>query len=247
MPKLIYDKRVIEEVPVEGKRLGRHINHDPQSRNFPITQFLDESKQPKTKHWKRSVPVLDQGNLGSCTGNACTGLVGSTGFAHAIGKKIADGETIHVKTLNEDFAVKLYSLATQLDEFPGGAYPPNDTGSSTLGVLKAAQQLGLIQAYYWGFGMHDAMLSVSQIGPVIVGTNWYEGMDNPDGNGFLNIQGQVRGGHEYELVGIDIDQQAFVMENSWGDSWGNKGRALISWHDMDRLLGEDGEVGIGQV
>jgi hypothetical protein len=35
---------------------------------------------PQTKVWTRRIPVLDQGDLGSCTGNAATGVLGSEPF-----------------------------------------------------------------------------------------------------------------------------------------------------------------------
>jgi hypothetical protein len=230
-------KEKIPEVEVEGKRLGRHLHHDPRSLNYPITEFLDQTKKITSKHWRRYLGPLDQGQLGSCTGNACAGMIGSVPL-HI--NRAAGGPKI-----DENLAIELYEKATQIDEF-GGEYPPTDTGSSTLGVLKAAQQLGYITSYHWGFGVHDMMLTVAQLGPVIVGVNWYEGMDHPDGNGFLNIQGDIRGGHEFEVLAIEVETQSFIMENSWGKHWGNNGRAKITWHDMDRLLDQDGEVGIGR-
>lgn len=226
----------IHEEVVEGKRLGRHLHHDPKSLDYPISQFLDPTKPLKTKTHRRYIPPLDQGNLGSCTGNACAGMLASSPLHTTLKKGIK---------ITEDVAVALYSKATMLDPFPG-TYPPKDTGSSTLGVLKAAQSMGYITSYYWGFGVGDMRLTVDQIGPVIVGTNWYEGMDNPDGEGHIHTTGQVRGGHEYEIIGIDVLRQAFLMENSWGAGWGRAGRAFISWHDMDKLLSEGGEVGIGR-
>jgi hypothetical protein len=237
MAKDRYVKTRILEVKVPGRRLGRHVNHDPRSWDYPIAEFFDTKKKLCSKHWRRYFPPLDQGDPGSCTGNAMVGLLAT----HPLHTSIKQGGP----HLTEATALELYSIATAIDEF-GGQYPPTDTGSSTLGVLKAAQRQGYIGSYYWGFGLHDMQYCVSQVGSVIVGTNWYEGMDHPDGEGRIRVRGEVRGGHEYQIVGIDTHDQTFVMENSWGPDWGHHGRAVISWHDMDRLLSEDGEVGVGR-
>jgi hypothetical protein len=43
-----------------------------------------------------------------------------------------------------------------------------------LAACKAAQRAG----YRWGFGLDDTLQAL-QNGPVMLGTRWYEGMDNP--------------------------------------------------------------------
>ena len=55
----------------EVRGLGRLIEHDERSRRYAF----DASKvKLASVHHERRVPVLDQGDLGSCTGNAMTGL-----------------------------------------------------------------------------------------------------------------------------------------------------------------------------
>ena len=51
--------------------LGRHVNHDPQSRAFA---HQPSSTVLQSKVWARHFPVLHQ-SVGACTGNAMLGAV----------------------------------------------------------------------------------------------------------------------------------------------------------------------------
>jgi hypothetical protein len=221
----------IEEQVVPGKRLGRHIRFDSRSALYPVreTAWRELTKQL----WTRHIPILDQGDLGSCTGNGETGNLGTT--------PLWDALPANHPVLDEKEAVKLYSEATKIDPYPG-AYPPTDTGSDGLSVCKAAKADGLISGYLNAANV-NAIGSALQAGPVVIGINWYDSFDEPDSNGLITISADasVRGGHEPMLRGVDPDNRQFFGDNSWGGSWGNKGSFLIGFDDMDRLLGEGGD------
>lgn len=212
-----------------GLRLGRHIRHDPRSLRY----LVEPTGVVQTKIWDRKIAILDQGNLGSCTGNATAGVLGSEPFYDTLP---ADKQ----KSLNEDEAVKFYELATQLDGYDG-AYPPDDTGSDGLSVAKAAQQLGYISGYQHITSIAAAQTAILS-GPFIVGTNWYSGMDDPDSSGLVHVKGTIRGGHEYECFGYDATADVWHFCNSWGTSWGDSGRFMYSTADFARLLSEQGDA-----
>ncbi|MFD1274828.1 hypothetical protein ACFQ51_34645 [Streptomyces kaempferi] len=154
--------------------LGRHVHHDPRSLDY--AHGVLPTSAIKTVDWTRRVPHFDQGQLGSCTGNAATGLLGTDSATRSGFTSVTlDGNVLPV---DEDLAVKVYSLATQLDEFDG-AYPPTDTGSSGLGAAKALVKLGLAARYTHAFSL-DALKSALQTGPVMVGTTWLESMFDVD-------------------------------------------------------------------
>ena len=206
------------------KPLGRIVQHDPRSLNFaaPAAPTL------KSVTHRRLCPPFDQGQLGSCTGNAMAGLLMTTP-THPRGVKLTEVD-----------AVKLYSYATTVDDAPG-SYPPDDTGSSGLAVAKAAQHYGYITAYAHAFGL-DHVLAALVLAPVIIGVNWYEGFDNPDANGWVHISGSVRGGHEFELVGLNVHTKSVTAVNSWGSEWGAGGRFRFSWDVLGQLLAEQGDA-----
>ncbi|MCU1617349.1 MAG: hypothetical protein JWO98_4889, partial [Frankiales bacterium] len=192
-----------------------------------------ETGTPTTARWDRRTPVLDQGNLGSCTGNATVGVLGSEPFYDTLAPSVRD-------QLDEAKAVRVYSLATELDGFDG-TYPPDDTGSSGLAAAKAAKQLGLISGYQHITSLAAAHAAIVA-GPFITGVNWYEGFDNPDARGVVKISGSVRGGHEFEVIGYDAATGMWEAVNSWGPSYGVGGHFYFSDATFTRLLSEQGDA-----
>src|SRR3954447_21394317 len=98
--------------------LGWKQEHRPTNKQYPVTRALSYAVPVQPKSWKRARIPLDQGQLGSCTGNACE-----------MACYEMPGHSAKV-TKTEAQAVALYRRATVLDGFPG-TYPPEDTGSST--------------------------------------------------------------------------------------------------------------------
>ncbi|PJM98138.1 hypothetical protein CG740_37275 [Streptomyces sp. CB01201] len=229
--------RFIDEYPGAG-RLGRHVEHDPRSLAYALSEDLLPSTYTSATHTVR-IGVLDQAALGSCTGNAAEALAGTDPLYDAIPAKTATRPTGD-PVRDEQQAVALYSAATRLDSIRGN-YPPTDTGSTGLAVAKAAQKAGLISGYQHALSL-DATLKALTATPLIVGVNWYEGFDTPDSAGLVHVSGSVRGGHEFLLYGIDATANTVLARNSWGTDWGAAGCFSFSFDDLGRLLDEDGDA-----
>lgn len=208
-------------------RLGRRVNHDSRSRMYA---FPAQAEALVSVKHERMIPVLDQGNLGSCTGNAAVGALGTQPLY----------EPLKERTLDEELAVHVYSVGTTFDSDPRN-YPPDDTGSDGLSVAKACKALGYISGYQWAFDLNSA-LSALQKYPVITGLNWYDSMFEPARDGRLTISGGIAGGHEIVIDEIDVLNRRVWLTNSWGDYWGLNGRAYLTWEDWERLLSEQGDV-----
>ena len=221
----------LEEQVVPGLRLGRHIRHDARSLLYP---YQRSGAALKDVLLTRHIGILDQGDVGSCTGNAETGALGTDPLYTTLGASQQAG-------LSEKLALALYSAAETIDG--DGPYPPNDYGSSGLSVCKAAQNAGLISGYVHCLSQADVLDAISSGHGVILGTNWYDSMDAPDGSGLVSISAdaQVRGGHEYLARGIDTANQLIRLDNSWGTSWGDAGSFCYTWGTLERLLAEQGD------
>jgi hypothetical protein len=111
---------------------------------------------------KRHEPAFDQGELGSCTGNAIAGACSTAPF----GKKLREAD-----------AIKAYALATAIDNVHG-IYPPDDTGSSGLAAAKAAVKLGWCRSYAHAFGLQH-LLEALTLGPGALGIAWLSDCDAP--------------------------------------------------------------------
>jgi hypothetical protein len=232
--------RFLDEYPsdADGGRLGRHVQHDPRSRAFGVSEDLLPGTYASAVHQVR-IPVLDQGQLGSCTGNAAEALAGSDPLYDAISIAVKARPSTNPEVAEQQ-AVALYSAATRLDDVRG-QYPPTDTGSTGVAVAKAAQKAGLISGYQHAFSL-DTALRALMVSPLIVGVSWYSGFDSPDANGVVTLSGDVRGGHEFLLFGIDAEERRVLARNSWGTGWGVQGTFSFSWDDLGRLLSEDGDA-----
>lgn len=214
-------------IVVPGKPIGRWLNHDPESLRYLVAE--GEEVTGVVRH-PSFISRLDQGDVGACTGNSVVDTLGCEPYYATV----AVGTT-----LNEALALAIYSDAEVIDG--NGPYPPNDFGSSGLSVAKVAKKRGLISGYQTATSLQAALTALTS-GPVITGVNWYEGFDNPDANGIVSISGQVRGGHEFAVVGYDANAKTVTAMNSWGASWGVGGYFTFSWADWTRLLAESGDV-----
>jgi len=131
----------------------------------------------------------------------------------------------------------VYRDAQVVDEWPGENY----NGTSVRAGAKVLADRGHIGEYRWAWDLETVVRALLDVGPVVVGTNWYSGMFEPN-QGIIDISGTVAGGHAYLLNGVNRNKGMIRLKNSWGRDWGSRGHAYISFEDMDRLIKEDGEA-----
>ena len=213
-------------IHVPGKALGRN-------RLLNWHQFAhltrDDGTPIVTTGWDTNLPTcLNQLKLGSCTGNA---------WAHIASSKP------NTDKCTEANAVAIYSKATVLDDAGGivGHYPPDDTGSTGYFAALAAIQLGFLNGTPTMPVGLTAVLQLLQSRPGAIGMDWYEGCDNPDGNGRVKLTGSIRGGHEIALIAVDMENRMVVFQNSWGAEYGVKyrnrdGCFMMSLDDLELLF-----------
>lgn len=214
-------------LPKFDMRLGRIIEHDSRSLEFSFdTTGLSVVDVTHTRY----VPIFNQGQVGSCTGNAGIGAISTAPFLNQ------DNTTY---SRDEAGALKLYSAAEKIDG--GDGYPPEDKGSSGLSIAKALTNANLISGYQHVFTLNDA-LKAGSLYAFITGITWYSDMFTPDTDGRVHPTGTVAGGHEIELSQIDVENGRVWFNNSWGTSWGIKGRFYLTWQDFEKLLAEQGDV-----
>lgn len=209
--------------------LGRNVRHDPRS----LAYRIQPTGPIASATWTRHIPILDQGQIGSCTGNAGTGLLGTDGLWQTL-------TTAGQATLDENYAVQLYSDATKIDNAPG-TYPPTDTGSDGLSIAQVLKARGLIAGYTHITSLAAAHTAI-QTGPFMTGVNWYENFFTPDASNVITIGGNIAGGHEFEIVAYDAVKGLWKFANSWNTSWGDNGYAYMTDATYARLLAEQGDA-----
>jgi hypothetical protein len=175
--------------------------------------------------------ALDQGALGSCTGNA---------VAHCLSTRPFAGR------LTESDAVRIYSRATQIDPWQG-VYPPTDTGSNGVSAWRAAIDLGYTTIPSTPVETLEELQGALQRTSCIVGVDWYEGFFVPTKCGELVPSGAIVGGHEPQIIGWDAQLRRVWIRNSWGPDWGVRrgaetGFAYFSAGTFQTLLNRGGEI-----
>lgn len=226
-------------------RLGRHVLHDSRSRAYFIPE-ADSYADIKDVEHHCYIPVLNQGQIGSCTGETGTEVIASDDLWAA-------AQTILSQTdekVDQDYAYQLYSDTTKSDPYPGYWAPndPNaqDTGSDGLSTAKTLKARGLISGYQHGNSLLSTLTGL-QSRSMMTGTVWRGDMFKPTSDGQIKCTGNVEGGHEYTLWKVDVANRRVWMRNHWGD-WGvgykgyaDTGCAWMTWDDYEALLMDDGD------
>ena len=224
-----YIKRDVEMHISALAGIGRLLQKDDRNNDYLLPKLV-VPKEIRHRFWSGGT-VLDQKDTPQCVGYAGWGW-------------LAGGPVINHPPFTP---TELYHWAQDNDEWPGTNYD----GSSTLGLMKALKSKGYINEYRWAKDVEVLIAWILMKGPVLVGTNWYMDFFTPTApGGFLfPNHSEVVGGHEWRIVGADLDKVcpdgtrgALRMINSWGPAWGDHGRAWITFPVMQRLLNEDGEA-----
>jgi C1A family cysteine protease len=184
-------------------------------------------------------PIEDQGNLGSCTGNAIAGAI------ELLDKRA--GRTLDVSRLYIYYYERLLEGTVNYDN---GAYIrdgmravynygapvenlwPYDitkfkTQPSSQAVLDGAKRKVTL---YQAVANHQGCLdSLANGYPVVIGFSVYSSFETNTvaRTGIMPYPNVSRerllGGHAVLLVGYDKTKQVYIVRNSWGSGWGDRG------------------------
>jgi hypothetical protein len=220
--------------------LGRNVYLDSESKRYAV--------QPTTvpivsKRHGQFISVLDQGQVGSCTGNASTSCAyhepffaaGMLDWRYAPDEAGAQG-WYHDNTANDTYA---------------GTWTPDDTGSDGLTSSKMAVAAGVASGYRAALDL-DSSLQALMTAPGITGVPWYHSMFTVGTDGLLTVDmaSGLAGGHELvvdEVVAADAPGNGTGKllvggDNSWGESWGAHGRWYMPAEVWWALRREQGDV-----
>lgn len=216
--------------------LGRRAVMDARDVRHPMRMLLDGDPTPiPERRSYRLGPRIDQASLTCPYHDAC---IRERPFAVGCAWRAwLAAEPVRMRT--DLTPVRLYHEARSLDEWAGQDY----AGTSVRAGVKALDRLGLVAEYHWAETADDVLrwLLLGR-GTVVVGSDWHEGMFEPDEKGLLRPTGRVVGGHAYLLYRADRARGLIGVCNSWGAGWGRNGTALMEMATLDRLLRDGGEA-----
>lgn len=213
--------------------LGRLHAPDARDKRF-LMRDVPKVKPPKPRKRPYNLgPTLDQGQTNQCVGFSARDKLASAPLMVQDGK----GPTPY----------DLYKGAQANDEWDGDLYE----GSSVRGAFKYLQQQQYLKSYVWAQSLTDCERFIRDgYGTIILGTDWTEGMAETDTNGFVQVNGQVLGGHAYHLFWMVPQTREAWCKNSWGSQWGitlhrRAGCFKLHYADLETLLASQGEAGAG--
>lgn len=198
-------------------------------KTFPVTFELDE------------LPVKNQGGVGSCVAHATSSLVEyinrwqegsyvrmSTGYIYG-------NREFETRKLAGGYYTRLaMKVLKERGDCPWELFPNNEP-------MPKAEELYLNrdksideEAYknristYFQLTDKDGVKSLLVCGyPVLCAVKW-DGNVLLDENNILNFPKKIdKGGHCVLIVGWN--ENGWIIQNSWGDNWGNKGRATLPY------------------
>lgn len=226
------------------KKSGRKLVAIPDSADFRDLMYLPTlvevpRSMPLEEHLKREVPLLDQGQEGTCTGFALATVVNTLAILR---RDPFDGSASpHM----------LYEMAKRYDEWPGEKYE----GSSARGAVKGWHKHGVCTKKLWDdkralsreisddalgrplgayyrvnhkdlVALHAAL---AEVGILYATTQVHEGWDELGRDGAIPFKERFLGAHAIAIVGYD--PEGFWFQNSWGADWGRDGFGRISYDD----------------
>lgn len=213
-------------------RFGRHVWHDPRNRDYPAVgdvqagALVGADAPIQTHTWWREGCFDQRGE--NCTIEAASGLLYSSPFrTHLTPRHLVDVDT-------EDKRLALYEASKDYDPWPGRDYD----GTSSDAPLKLFRAKGWIAEWRWCFGVDDVLRTVSNVSPVTIGVNWLAGMEKLDEHGFVHATGEVVGGHEIVVEGLNATHEYVTLVQSWGPPC----RWRLSFADLDALLKDEGDA-----
>ena len=201
-------------------------------------------------------PVENQGQLGSCTANALVGTLeflerkDSVKFIDLSRLFIYYDERVIEHTVKSDSGAQIRdgikTLAKQ-GVCPEKEWTYNIAKFTVKPTVKCYND-GLqhkITSYHRILTLDDMRTCLAGGFPFVFGFTVYESFESQEvaQTGIVNLpkpNEQVLGGHAVVAVGYGDSQQRFIVRNSWGTSWGQKGYFTIPYQYLsDRNLSDD--------
>ena len=188
-------------------------------------------------------PVENQGQLGSCTANATAGAYEYLMWWHKQTQfdlsrlfLYYNSRAVNNKT-NEDDGAMLYDVLQVLHDYgvcsektwpyvvqKFAQRPPDN-------CYEEAKNYGISKYEHVDLDLNTWKSVLAQGYPIIFAIYTYSNMQNPR-NGYITVpraNEKQTGGHAMCCVGYSDPDRVFIVRNSWGHQWGDKGYCYIPY------------------
>lgn len=232
-----------------------NIDRDfPDDRDWIYKPSLKTIAYPEL-HPPAKLSIMNQGASPACAGFALAATINI--LLHRSGRK------------NEYVSARmLYVMARRHDEWAGEDYG----GSSLRGAIMGWKNMGVCDFRLWNkvaddltvdrakdarertLGAYYRLLpeiahfhaALNEIGVIYVSAATHSGWDkaNAKDGGLINFEGEdPMDGHAFAIIGYT--KEGFIIQNSWGEKWGNHGTAIWRYEDWHENLYDAWVVQLG--
>jgi hypothetical protein len=240
---------IVNKVKVAGQQ--RVLNVRPDTPDIRDRYYEPALMQLASEIANCGSRVLDQGSEGSCTGFGLTAVINllSMKRGHAF----------------EASPRMLYEMARKHDEWPGQDYEGSSCrgairGWRNMGVCSdrdwqyvvdepdeltidramAARENPLGAYYRLRPNIVDYHAALNEVDAIFVSARVHSGWFDPKSNGcrhaIIQPDPEPAGGHAFAIVGYNSD--GFIVQNSWGKSWGKDGFAVWRYEDWQATVSD---------
>jgi len=163
---------------------------------------------------------LNQGDTGSCTGNAGVGVISTTPYTSDAHDNETDARLAYQGGTCVDNGCSIPCTCSSCPAAFCPATNANDNGSNGSSVMTWMQNAGWVKGYTTA-DTTTQLIACLQTGPAVIGIDWYNSMFLTDKTGTLpvTVSSGLAGGHEIRVVGYDSVKAQVIIDNSWG-LWG---------------------------
>jgi len=219
---------------------------DSRDHKYNVSKFFKVMELPPSVDLRPvDSPILDQGELGSCTGNGIAGCINfiQKGF-FASRLFIYYNERAIEGTTNKDSGANIRDGINSVVKQGACSEDivPYDISQFTVKPSQEAYDNALkdvVTEYLALEGVEDIKNCLAQGFPVVCGITVFESFESAQvaTTGIVPIpepSEQELGGHCVKIVGYDDSNQRFIVANSWGTGWGEFGYFTIPYAYIEK-------------
>jgi len=240
----------------EEARRHMGLRDEDEGVSFSSQQNTILSNLPTSLDWRNKdglnwvSPVLDQGNCGSCVAFSAVATLETqyriaTGFS-GFNLKLSPQNLFSCGGGACDYGwfPEAASRYLQRTGVPDEACMPYISGATGQDVAcsasckQTASRSLRISTYNRPSRNTKDINSVRQAlqsGPLITTMMVYADFMVYSSGIYKHVTGEGLGGHAVSLIGYDDSRRAFLIRNSWGETWGEKGFGWISYDDISGI------------
>jgi C1A family cysteine protease len=198
-------------------------------------------------------PVFDQGQLGSCTSNAGVGARMMVGNIKTLLSRLFlyYEERLIEGTVNQDSGAQMRDICKALNKY--GVCEETLEPYDITKFANAPSNTAIANAVKYKINAYKSLLTLTDIRtylavnrkPVLMGMDVYDSFESASvaKTGIVPMPNinkeQLLGGHAVLIVGYANTKNLFIVRNSWGSNWGDKGYFYLPYNYITKKLAYD--------